>query len=126
MHLAKHIKQQETNYRQTDKRVDRRTVWSAVSWSVGVGGHVSLSACRRVVLSHRTVGRRAGGAGALVGHAPEEAVLQSVVRRHARRRVVVEHALHEVDELGVVVTGVARLTSTPPARTTRLTAEDVV
>ena len=64
-------------------------------------------------------------AGLLAG-APEEVVLQRVVRRYPRLGVVLQHPQDQVLEPQVVRHAVAGLAQPPPARPARLHAEDVV
>ena len=70
-------------------------------------------------------GRLLRGVGRLVGRLLEEVVLQAVVRRDARLRVVVQHAPHQVLELEVLRDRVAGLGETPPAGAAGLDADDV-
>lgn len=53
-------------------------------------------------------------------------MLQCVIRLDARLGVVVQHPQDQVFELQVVSDGVARLSGSPPARATRLHAQNTV
>ena len=88
-------------------------------------GHVFTGS--RVISSdraHRRATRRR--VGRLVRRASEEVMLQCVVRRDARHRIIVQHTLNQVLELHVVLARMTRLPTPPAAWPSDLTAQQLM